>query len=213
MCPLLQNWRWRVHLRVSWKMMWNRNRCFVFCNDSCFYIRTFLHRGNTLQRSEAMPYILRFSSRLTQDSLWDFNYPVHTLNAQHCHCEFATLFLFSCSFVSFKPPVTPQKGGKQKRLFTPLLGWRDLEGGSVLSTVVLLNGPWFTPFRSQLVQVCIFVCICNRREGSERWAFQWGQSSPLIVLLCLSPVSSPQLQTPTQSSQLAVIPLLCMGNL
>lgn len=81
-------------------------------------------------------------------------------NAQHCYCEFATLFLFSCSFVSFKPPVTPQKSGKQKRLFTPLLGRRDLEGGSELSTVLLLNELWFTPFRSQLVQVCIFVYVC-----------------------------------------------------
>lgn len=46
----------------------------------------FLHynvsaHGNCSAAFEAMPYILHFSSRLTQDSLWDFNYPVHMLNA------------------------------------------------------------------------------------------------------------------------------------
>lgn len=82
----------------------------------------------------------------------------------HSHCEFATLFLSSCSFVSFKLPRRPRKEGKQKHLFTPLLSRRDLEGGSVLRrSDSFLNGPRFTPVHSQLVRgvLCLCVCVCD----------------------------------------------------
>lgn len=41
--------------------------------------------------------------------LWDFNYLAHVSIAQHSYCEFVTLFLFSCSFVSFKLPVASKR--------------------------------------------------------------------------------------------------------
>lgn len=79
----------------------------------------------------------------------------------HSHCEFATLFLSSCSFVSFKLPHRPRKEGKQRHLFTPLLSRRDLEGGSVLRhSDSFLNGPRFTPVHSQLVRGVLRLCVC-----------------------------------------------------
>lgn len=47
--------------------------------------------------------------RVTSSEHWDFNYPAHISNTQHSYCEFGTLFLFSCSFVSFKLPVASKR--------------------------------------------------------------------------------------------------------
>lgn len=88
---------------------------------------------------ELRDYFIFFCMCSERDPLWDFNYPAHISNARHSYCEFGTLFLFSCSFVSFKPPRRLQKEGKQKHLFTPLLSRGDLEGGSVLSTGILFK--------------------------------------------------------------------------
>lgn len=65
--------------------------------------------------------------------------------------------------------LSPPKGkGKQKHLFTPLLGRRDLEGGSILSTTILSNGQWFTPLCSQLFRFfCVSVCVSVIRWGQR----------------------------------------------
>lgn len=99
--------------------------------------------------------------------LWDFNYC-----SMHIKCpafllwvwHFVPIFMFICVFQASRHL---QKEGRQKHLFTPLLSRRDLEGGSVLSTAILLNGPWFTQVHSQLVQGCVFVSICDRKEDDR----------------------------------------------
>lgn len=159
----------------------------------------------------------------------------------HSHCEFATLFLSSCSFVSFKLPRRPRKEGKQKHLFTPLLSRRDLKGGSVLRcSDSFLNGPRFTPVHSQLVRgvLRLCVCVCDGKAGNGELfkasgsanlkRFEEGELHFMIFLVmaaCVECVvvhccaAAPVtwklagLGTPSRTPLTAVIPLLCMANL
>lgn len=96
----------------------------------------------------------------------------HVSNARHSHCEFGTLFLFSCSFVSFQASRRLLKEGKQKRLFTPLLSRRDLEGGSVLSTAILFKR---AVIHTSPPPIGSGLCLCAR---PERERGETAESSP-----------------------------------
>lgn len=66
----------------------------------------------------------------------------------------------------FKLPVASLKEGKQKRLFTPLLSRRDLEGGSVLSTAILFKR---AVIHTSLQPIGSGLCLCvhTRPEREE----------------------------------------------
>lgn len=124
MCSLFQMTKMRVdHRRCSVLVcLWSTERRCETGTDTCVLKWQLpLHDNFSPPKTrvcdsltfDSMSYSCKFFSIFFTCSkhgpLWDFNYLAHVSIAQHSYCEFVTLFLFSCSFVSFKLPVASKR--------------------------------------------------------------------------------------------------------